>query len=124
MFLWKFIPMMWLIMSKGRGRNGVGGVGTQYKLNIPGYESQQGKEIFSSPKPLPVGSIQLPVYWVLGLFLRGKAAGCEDGHSHPSNGRVKCEWSYTSAACNVLMAWTGVTLAFSFYLRGGYCWSF
>jgi hypothetical protein len=39
MFLWKFIPIMWLITSKGWGRSGVVGAGTQYKLNIPGYES-------------------------------------------------------------------------------------
>lgn len=32
---------------KGWGKNGVVGVGTWYKLNVPGYESQQGKEIFS-----------------------------------------------------------------------------
>jgi hypothetical protein len=36
------------------------------------------------------------------------------GHSHPSNGEVKSEWSYTSAPRNVLMAWTGVTLALIF----------
>ena len=32
---------------KGWGKNGVVGVGTWYKLNVAGYESQQGKEIFS-----------------------------------------------------------------------------
>jgi len=123
MFLWKFIPVMWLIMSKGWGRNGVVGVGTWYGLNVSGYESQQGKEIFSSPKPFrPVtGPIQLLFKGYWGSFPGVKRAGCEVGHSHPSNGEVKSQWSYTSASHNVLMAWTGVTLAFSFTLRKQYC---
>jgi len=110
-------------MSKGWGGNGVVGVGTRYRLNIPGYESWQGKEIFSSPNTFrPVmGPIQLlfSAYWV--SFPGVKQPGCEVGHSHPSSGEVKSEWSYTSAPRNVLLAWTGVTLAFSFYLRRHYC---
>jgi len=106
MFLWKFIPVMWLIMSKGWGGNDVVGVGTRYRLNVPGCESRQGREIFSSPKPfrLVTGPIQLLFngYWV---SLPGvKWPGCEVGHSHPSHGKVKSEWSYNSAPHSVLMA--------------------
>jgi hypothetical protein len=88
MFLWEFIPVMWLIMSKDWGGNDVVGVGTRYKLNVPGYESQQGKEIFSSPKPFRpvIGPIQLLFNGYWGSFPGVKWQGCEVGHSHPTSG--------------------------------------
>jgi hypothetical protein len=53
------------------------GIWTTYKLNNKGFESWQGQEIFSSPKPvqLALRSIQLPIQWVLRFFPRDKAAG-------------------------------------------------
>jgi hypothetical protein len=106
MFVWKFIPVMWLIMTKGWDGNGVVGVGTLYRLNFPAYESWQGKEIFSSLKPFRplIGPIQLLFngYWV--SFPGVKWPRCEVGQSHPSNGEVKSEWSCNSAHHSVLMA--------------------
>jgi hypothetical protein len=44
-----------------------------------------------------VGSIQLPVQWVLGSSIMGvKQPEHEAGPSPPSSAKVKNEWSYTS----------------------------
>lgn len=39
-----------------------------------------------------------------------KWLGCEAGHSSPSSGEVKDEWTHNSAGLYGLMAFTGTTL--------------
>jgi len=108
---------------KRLGREWCGWCQDSVQTERSGYESWKEKEIFSSPEPFRpfTGPIQLLLNGYWGSFPGVKRPECEVGHSHPSGGEVKSEWSYTNAPCNVLMAWTGVTLAFSFYLRRQYC---
>jgi hypothetical protein len=73
---------------------------THYGLGSPWFNSKQGQEIFSSPKPSspPLAPTQPPIQWVLGFFwaVRWKQLRHEVHQSPPSSAEVKKEWSCTS----------------------------
>ena len=73
------------------GRDSSVGIATCYRMDSPGFESQQGQEIFLfhrwfSPA---MGPTQPPNQWVAG-FIPGR----DDDHSSPSGAEGKNELSY------------------------------
>jgi len=50
------------------------GILTGYRLDRPGFQSQQAKRLFCKTSRLALGPTQTPIQWVSGLFPGGKAA--------------------------------------------------
>jgi len=58
------------------------GIATRYGLEVPGIESQWGRNFLHRSRPA-LGTTQPPVKWVLDLFPGGKMAGAWCWQSTP-----------------------------------------
>ena len=64
-------------------KNSAVGIATRYGLDTQGFESRQGREIFSSEEPSTqaLRPIKPPTEWVPGLFFGVRRPGQEGDHS-------------------------------------------
>ena len=70
------------------GRDSVDGIATRYGLEVPGIRSRWGRD-FPHPSRQVLGSTQLPIQFVPGLYPGGKEVGAWCWPPTPSNAEVK-----------------------------------
>ena len=75
------------------------------------------KRRFSEVPRVALRSIQLAVYWVLGLLSKVTQLKREAGHSSSSSAKVKDQWSHTSNAQKVFMERRRLTFPFTLIIE-------